>query len=218
MRLANFQIRRIIGAVLLAAVVMSLIVACGLASHQQTASLPASELSTYDTGAGLAVIPTQVASAPRDDIVLTGEQPALQFQPQRIILRNASLTITIADPASKVQAISQLASEMGGWVVTSNTSVVRRADGEDATSGTITIRVPAERLDEALAHIKTDADSVTGETISGHDVTNEYVDLSSRLKNLEATEQQLLRVLANAITVEDVLAVQRELSGVRENP
>ena len=54
------------------------------------------------------------------------------------------------------------------------------------------------------------------ESTSSQDVTEEYVDLSARLSNLEATEQQLLMILNKAVEVEDILAVQRELTRVSE--
>ena len=46
-------------------------------------------------------------------------------------------------------------------------------------------------------------------------MTEEYVDLQSRLKNLEATEAQLLKIMERSGTIPDVLAVQRELTNVR---
>ncbi len=66
-----------------------------------------------------------------------------------------------------------------------------------------------------MEQIKSDTLSVDNENITGQDVTQEYVDTSSRLKNLQATEEQLLRVMDAAVKVEDVLAVQRELTTVR---
>jgi hypothetical protein len=56
---------------------------------------------------------------------------------------------------------------------------------------------------------------VTSERTSSKDVTEEYVDLSAKLQNLEATEEQLLRIMEKAETVEEILNVQRELSRTR---
>jgi hypothetical protein len=60
------------------------------------------------------------------------------------------------------------------------------------------------------------ADEVTYENISANDVTEEYIDLSAKLKNLEATEEQLLEIMKKAEKVEDILAVQRELTNTRD--
>ena len=51
---------------------------------------------------------------------------------------------------------------------------------------------------------------------AGRDVTAEFTDLESRLRNAQATERQLLEIMGRAETVEDTLAVQRELGAVRE--
>ncbi|GAI25104.1 unnamed protein product, partial [marine sediment metagenome] len=59
------------------------------------------------------------------------------------------------------------------------------------------------------------AADVTHEETSAKDVTEEYVDLSAKLKNLEATEEQYLRLMEKAEKVEDILAIQKELSKTR---
>jgi hypothetical protein len=134
---------------------------------------------------------------------------------QRVILKNASLTLTVETPGTRITEIAAMAKAMGGWVVSSNTYTSTNSIGEEVTSGTIVVRVPAERLDEALAQIKSGVLKVDNENITGDDVTQEYVDLSSRLENLQATEQQLRDIMDSAMRVEDVLAVQRELTTVR---
>lgn len=80
---------------------------------------------------------------------------------------------------------------------------------------TVTVRVPEEKFDEALQTLKNEAIKVTSERTSGQDVTEEYTDLQSRLKNLEATEAQLLKIMERAGEIKDVLAVQTELTRTR---
>jgi len=57
---------------------------------------------------------------------------------------------------------------------------------------------------------------VTYEGSQGQDVTEEYVDLQSRLRNLEATESQLLEIMKRAGKVSEILEVYRELTNVRQ--
>ena len=61
------------------------------------------------------------------------------------------------------------------------------------------------------------AEDVESEVTTSQDVTDEYFDLQSRLKNQQATEEALIRLLDRAESVEHALAVQRELSSVQEN-
>ncbi|MBA7712955.1 hypothetical protein ES703_121949 [subsurface metagenome] len=75
--------------------------------------------------------------------------------------------------------------------------------------------MPAEDFGDAMASLRRLAADVTHEDTSAKDVTEEYVDLSAKLKNLEATEEQYLRLMEKAERVEDMLDIQRELSRTR---
>lgn len=133
----------------------------------------------------------------------------------RVILRTAALSLTVEDASASLAAVAALAEEMGGWVVSSNTSMITTPAGQEVARGTITVRVPAERLDEALTRIKSGGGKVDSETVTGEDVTAQYIDLSSRLTNLEAAEEQLRAILEEARRTEDVLAVYNQLVSVR---
>lgn len=162
--------------------------------------------------------PTMAAMAPSSaeaDGQFAQQQPVDEVPQTRVILKNASLTVTVSDPAAKINAITVMAEGMGGWVVTSNSYTSTDSAGEEVTYGSITVRVPSDRLAESMERIKEGAEEVSAESINGQDVTQEYVDLSSRLTNLQATERQLQTIMESARKVEDVLAVQRELTTVR---
>ncbi len=133
----------------------------------------------------------------------------------RLVIQNADLTIVVKDPAAKMQAISSLAKTMGGFVVSSNIYEAYAANGVKAPEASLVVRIPAEKLDEALKEIKADAVEVQSETRSGQDVTREYTDLQSQLKNLVATEEQLTLIMQKAEKTEDVLAVFNQLTQIR---
>lgn len=136
--------------------------------------------------------------------------------PDRLVIRNADLTVVVADPASSVDEIAALAEEMGGFVVNSNLYQSTYGDGVRAMQASITIRVPAERLNEVLQRIKGEAIEVRSESISGQDVTQEYTDLQSQLRNLEAAEKELREIMASLTNAEDVLNVYQSLRQVRQ--
>ena len=81
--------------------------------------------------------------------------------------------------------------------------------------GFIAVRVPAERLDEVVGRLRGIAAEVVSEVSSSRDVTDEYVDLTSRLGNLQAAEAALLRLFDRAQTVEEALDVRRTLTDVQ---
>jgi hypothetical protein len=135
---------------------------------------------------------------------------------ERVVIENADLAVVVPDPEARMAEVARMAREMGGFVVSSNLYRTTARTGVVVPGATIVIRVPAARLDEALEQIKADAVEVQNENRSGQDVTQQYVDLQSRLKNLEAAEVQLLRIIEQAEKTEDVLAVFNQLTYYRE--
>ena len=130
--------------------------------------------------------------------------------PERLIVRNVSINLTVDDIATVLGQVGALATGMGGFVVSSQVS-----GEEESTRGFITFRVPADRTDDALAALRAMAVRVTEESSHAQDVTEEFVDLTARLGNLERTEEQYLRLYDRADRVEDVLKVQRELTSIQ---
>ena len=135
---------------------------------------------------------------------------------ERLVVRTANLSIVVHDPAESTKEITRLADEFGGYVVSSNVYETTFADiGVTAVRASITIRIPAERLDETLDRIEKGATEVQSRSVTGEDVTQQFTDLQSRLRNLEAAEAQLREIMASAFSTEDVLAVYNQLVQVR---
>jgi hypothetical protein len=135
---------------------------------------------------------------------------------ERLVIKNASLSIVVSEPGESLAAIAKLAEDLGGFVVTSNLYQTTLESGAEVPRANITIRVPAERLNEALTAIEADASQVLSKNESGEDVTREYTDLKSRLRNLEDAEAQLREIMGSATKTEDVLSVFNQLTSVRE--
>lgn len=135
---------------------------------------------------------------------------------ERIVIKNARLSIVVSAPPETMDRIGQMAEEMGGFIVTANLYQSRLPTGLEVPRASITIRVPAERLDEAIECIEAESDLPVERNIESQDVTSDYTDLQSRLRNLEAAETQLTRIMENATDTEDVLSVYNRLIEVRE--
>jgi hypothetical protein len=136
--------------------------------------------------------------------------------PMRMVIKDASLSIVVEDPGVTMDAISTLADTLGGYVVSSNLYQTQTAGGQDVPQANISIRVPAEKLDQALETIKNGAGQILSENVSGQDVTQEYTDLESRLRNLERAEEQLAEIMDQAWDTDDVLSVYNRLVEVQE--
>ncbi len=127
---------------------------------------------------------------------------------QRIIVRTVDMGIVVEDVTAAIEAATNIAREMGGWLVSSEHSLKHQ--------GSVSVRVPAGSLDDAIGSLRRLALEVDHEVTNSVDVTDEYVDLQSRMRNLEATENALLALFDKAQQVEDALNVQRELVWVQE--
>lgn len=138
----------------------------------------------------------------------------------RIVIKNADLSIVVKNPGESMATIGQMAEGMGGYIVNSQLYKTTTDEGTEVPVADITVRVPAEKLNEALNRIKILVDDpktdVLSESVSGQDVTKEYTDLQSRLRNLQNAEAQLKEIMKQASKTEDVLNTYNELTRVEE--
>lgn len=128
----------------------------------------------------------------------------------RKTVRTASLDLIVKEPGEIAEKIRFLAESVGGFLVSSEIRGEQEFGG-----GSVTIRVPAARFEEARAQIRKLGLRVENEKIEAEDLTRQYVDQAAGLRNLRAEEQQYLSILKQAKTVKDTLDVCEKLSDVR---
>lgn len=129
---------------------------------------------------------------------------------ERMVVRTASLDLVVPDTEKALDDVQAMARELGGYVVS-----IEAYQYQEGRRATVTLRIPAENLDTALDRMRAMATTVRRESVSGQDVTDQYVDLRSRLRHLEAKEKQLLEFLDRAEDTEAVLAVYEHLSATQ---
>jgi CheY-like chemotaxis protein len=152
--------------------------------------------------------PTAVFSPPSGGYVFNGD---VSIPAERMVISSAYLTLVVDDVPASIARISALAASYGGYVVSSNVG-----EQQNRLYADISFRVDSARFNEALQALRDLATDVRSESTSGEDVTEEYVDLDARLRNLQASEAQLLDLMKQAGTVEEILKVQQELVNTRE--
>ncbi len=189
-----------------------LVVACGGAAYDSVAVTRTASETIMEEAAPQAYEAESDFSLAAGSTV-AGEPPAdPAAQPvanqERLIIRNADMSIVATDTEVALTQIAAMATNGGGWVVSSNVY----QSSETSKTGYIQIRVPSEGFQSVLDAIAGLAVSVESLSTSGQDVTEEYVDLSSQLTNLEATAARVRTFLDDATRVEDALAVNAELS------
>lgn len=182
----------------------------------------AAPLSQFESAGAPAAAPEPMLEAPM------APEPAADFASntadagieaaavERLVIQNADMSIVVIDPEAKMDAIAKMAESMGGYVVSKNVFQTTTGNNLRVPEGNITVRLPAEQLDQALEQIKADAVEVQNENRSGQDVTREYVDLQSRLKTHEQAADQLSKILEQKTESAEVIEVFNQLVYHRE--
>ena len=199
-----------------------ILAACGT-SASSTESAPMPFADNYRVSGGAPMVAQDSALPPSAPEAIAAEESAANtgsgvsaVAVERIVIKNADLSIVVADVEGRMKNIQIMAEKMGGFVVSSNLYQSYTNDYIEVPEAQIVIRVPSEKLEDAMNQIKKDTVEVQTENVSGQDVTAEYVDLQSRLKNYEAAESQLNEILKKATDTTDVVNIFNQLVYYRE--
>ncbi len=186
----------------------------GAMTAQQSGNTAASQASGSSAGAGAS--PVDVAppmSAAQPQAPASGPAQAQTKPWERMIIRTAALQLMVKDVSASVDSVRLLANSHGGLVLTSDS----HQDGEYTVS-TITIEVPSQEFDRVMPELRKLnglVKKITSENVTSSDVSEEYTDLQSQLRNLQATEARMLALQGKADKLEDVLSLDRELRQVQ---
>ncbi len=145
---------------------------------------------------------------------MAGANTVVPLPSTQRIIQSADYQIEVAQGEfnDKYSRISAIAAKYGGFVVSGDT----RSSGDELKRGGITIRVASanDNFTKAQADLE-GLGNVASRKVSGQDVTEEYVDLQSRLRNAEAQETQMLELMKKARTIEEILTVQSRLAEIQ---
>jgi hypothetical protein len=158
--------------------------------------------------------PTAVARS-GEDTAIDYDALTLPYRSDRLIIKNAELSLLVADTDNAIDRTAQVAADTGGYILSSRVWYQEWL-GDNYKYATITIGVPAHQFEVAMRRLRGLAVRVVDENASGQDVTDEYVDLQSRLENLEATRDRIRTFLEQTTTVTEALTINEELKAVEE--
>ncbi|WP_078434494.1 DUF4349 domain-containing protein [Metabacillus halosaccharovorans] len=130
----------------------------------------------------------------------------------RMVIYTANLSIQVNSYTEAISSIQQELQTNNGYIVSTNSYSVE----DELMEGTITVRIPQEKFQEFLKTVESESTKVIDESINGQDVTEEYVDLESRLKSKQVVEKRLLEFMEKAEKTEDLLKISNDLAAVQE--
>jgi hypothetical protein len=138
----------------------------------------------------------------------TGDGKDLASLADQKIIKTGEISVEVPDVTAALVRVRAMAVELGGYVGGSQA-------GTKDQSATLTLRIPADRFEDALSRLHKLTGDVIVEATNEQDVTSAVVDLEARITNLQASEVQYRTLLAKAVKIEDILAVQTRLDDVR---
>jgi chromosome segregation ATPase len=132
-------------------------------------------------------------------------------QANRKLIKDGSLNFKTRDLEKTKKDVAGICKTLNAYL--SNESL---NNFDDRISYHQTIRVPADQFEALVEQLEKLADKVENKNIHSRDVTEEFIDVETRLKNKTQVEARYRELLAQARTVEDMLSIERELGNVRQ--
>jgi len=164
--------------------------------------------------------PTQTANGYASSTAAGGGSDATQGtaadQLERKIIFNAKLDIAADDVHTAFADASRIARNAGGFVDKSSVYAKKDDTGTERTYATLTVRVPVSAYQDVLQSLRTlPGGKVTKEESGSREVTDQYTDLQSRLRNLQRSESQYLTLLGQAKTIQEIMTVNDRIDSIR---
>ena len=150
-------------------------------------------------------------SAPSVSSLLPSRNYTPTTQTDRLVVQESNLSLVVKNVRESSDKAIDWAKSVGGYMVSSSLS-----QPEEAPYAYVVLRIPAKDLKPAIEYFRSLAIKVSSENLLGTDVTDEYIDIDSRLDTLNKTKAKFEEILSKATAVQDILTVQRELINLQD--
>ncbi len=134
------------------------------------------------------------------------EAPPTTDVDERLVVRESNMSLLVENVRQTTDDIINFVEEQGGYMVSSSLT-----QPEEAPYAIVVVRIPSDNFRSILDNFRQMAIKVTSENITGRDVTDEYVDIEARLGTLEKTKARFEQIMDQAVKIDDILRVQREI-------
>lgn len=183
--------------------------ACGSAASPSAVAPAATGNAARGAAGEFTVGAADAKGAPAPGVSTEQGIPSV-FSSTRDLIITANIAMRSNDPWASADAARQIATSLGGDIV-----ALSQSGTGDQRSASLTMRVPSNRVDDALNQIKKLDGEVLTSNVSAKDVTDQLVDLNARLVAKQVEEQRYVQLFAQAKTVDEMLRVDGALANVR---
>ncbi|MFL6558160.1 MAG: DUF4349 domain-containing protein, partial [Bacillus sp. (in: firmicutes)] len=188
-----------------------LITGCSASSEEKSEKISQSNDVALDNAHSGSGEQADFYSSETGKVEKTTEPVKIKVQNQMVIYQ-ADLELRVKKFDQAVRTLEEKVIEYGGYITESNVS----KEGNEQVSGSIKIRIPQKHFQTFLHDAESQAAQVLQRNITGQDVTEEYVDLESRLKSKRVVEERLTMFMKSAVKTEDLLKISADLALVQE--
>jgi len=209
-------------------IALTVLTACGVAAPEEPAALvepglpaeenraePADELGYAGAGESeKSAAPMPTAGDAYQTLPDVENAPRQAASVDRKIIKNAEVNVLVEDSDIAIDRLTQVVGDAGGYIVSSRVWYQAHDDGENYKYASITLGIPVDQFEVTMRRVRGLALRVLDENASGEDVTDQFVDLQSRLSNLEATQARIQSFLEDAKTVDEALRINQELAQI----
>ena len=141
--------------------------------------------------------------------------PMPEYAPQadiedRLVIQESNLSLQVNNVTDVKNQILSYTKTAAGYMVSSSVS-----NPQEAPTATVIIRIPSDNLDSTLEYLHSLSVKVVSENLSGRDVTDQYIDIDSRLATLQSTKVRFESILSQATLIEDITNLTREILGMQ---
>lgn len=130
--------------------------------------------------------------------------------PSRMVVQNSYLSLLVTNIVDTKNTILQYVTQQGGYMVSASVS-----NPQEAGTATVSIRIPSANLDGALAFFREQAIKVVSEELQGQDVTDEFVDIDTRILQLEQSKEKMNQLLDRATEVSDIMNINNQIINIQ---
>jgi len=209
-------------------IALALLTACGggasteIFTEEPAPAEPAASLDDYGLAGAPAVgqeAEKSAASVPTAGVVYqtvpdVDNPPGQAAYVDRMLIKNAEVSLLVEDSDIAIDRLTQVVGDAGGYIVSSRIWYQTHLDDENYKYASITLGIPVDQFEVTMRRVRGLALRVLDENASGEDVTDQFVDLQSRLSNLEATQARIQSFLEDAKTVDEALRINQELAQI----
>lgn len=172
--------------------------------------VPSTSKSTPQYSEGVALAPgSSFGSVSNVSLPSIGRQSDYTPQPDidnRLVIQESNMSLLVKDVTDVRSKIVKYAQENKGYMVSSNVS-----NPQDAPTATVVVRVPSDKLEEALSFFHSLSIKVVSENLLGHDVTDQYVDIDTHIAQLERAKARLETILNDATKIADITSLTQQI-------